>query len=86
MIRSSIIAKLSNRLNPSFLEVMNDSKAHANHAAMRGSDNQESHFKIHIVSSEFQGLGLLARHRLVYSILEEEMRVIHALNIVAKAA
>jgi stress-induced morphogen len=92
MIRQSIIDKLTKSLSPSMLEVINDSQSHAGHAAMKvnliflhqGITSTESHFIVKIISKEFAGKALVARHRLVYSILEEEMKTIHALNISAK--
>lgn len=38
-------------------------------------------FEIEIVSEQFEGKRLLARHRLVNAALEEEMKQIHALSI-----
>lgn len=40
-----------------------------------------SSFKVAIVSELFQGKSLIERHRLVYSILESEMKEIHALEL-----
>jgi stress-induced morphogen len=40
-----------------------------------------SSFKVTIVSALFEGKSLLERHRLVYSILENEMKEIHALEL-----
>ncbi|MDX1812640.1 MAG: BolA family protein, partial [Gammaproteobacteria bacterium] len=40
-----------------------------------------SHFKVIMVSSEFEGLPILKRHQLIYSILADEMRGIHALAL-----
>lgn len=82
-MRTRIVEKLA-KLNPSYLEVINDSHAHAGHAAMKGNPSAESHFIVKISSAEFEGKSLLARHRLVYSLLDEEMKQIHALNIIAK--
>ena len=42
------------------------------------SDGCGGKFDAFIVSSKFEGLPLLKRHRLVNSILEEEMKTIHA--------
>lgn len=42
----------------------------------------KDHWKATIVSSAFDGLSLIARHRLVFGALEEEMRgPIHALTL-----
>ena len=74
-IKNSIESKLQS-LQPQFLEVTNESHKHN---VPRGS---ESHFKITIVSKEFQGKMLLARHRVVNSILADELaHSIHALTL-----
>jgi len=40
------------------------------------------HFEALIVSPEFSGLGLLARHRLIYEALGDELgEAIHALSL-----
>ena len=52
------------------------------HSVPTGS---ESHFKVVIVSDQFEGLPLIQRHRLVNSVLEDELKNdIHALSIQAK--
>eukprot|EP01100_Stratorugosa_tubuloviscum_P004725 TRINITY_DN2194_c0_g3_i1.p1 TRINITY_DN2194_c0_g3~~TRINITY_DN2194_c0_g3_i1.p1 ORF type:complete len:101 (-),score=49.93 TRINITY_DN2194_c0_g3_i1:25-282(-) len=38
-------------------------------------------FVITIVSNRFEGLGLLDRHRLVHSVLADQIKVIHALTL-----
>jgi BolA family transcriptional regulator, general stress-responsive regulator len=74
-IKETIETKLQS-LNPQFLEVINESHKHN---VPKGS---ESHFKLIIVSKEFQGKMLLARHRMVNEILANELaHSIHALNL-----
>ena len=73
-MQAEIEAKLSAELGPSFMQVINESD---NHNVPPGS---ESHFKLLLVSEKFDGKNLLARHRLVNSILRTELRdSIHAL-------
>ena len=68
--------KLSKAISLQHLEVFNES---ANHNVPAGS---ESHFKVVLVSPEFVGLKLLARHRMVNAVLKEELSShIHALAI-----
>ena len=72
-IKDIIESKLQ-KLQPEFLEVINESN---NHNVPPGS---ESHFKVIVVSSAFQGKMLVARHRMVNDILSEELaHSIHAL-------
>jgi stress-induced morphogen len=54
------------------------------HIAMKGKTDPESHFIVKVISQEFAGKALVARHRMVYSLLSKEMETIHALNIIAK--
>ncbi len=42
-------------------------------------------FEIEIVSADFQGKPLLAQHRLIHKILEEERKSIHALTLKTRA-
>ncbi|BFZ53046.1 hypothetical protein PYCC9005_000069 [Savitreella phatthalungensis] len=83
-IEKSIVSKLTSALQPSQLEVYNDSHLHAHHAAMRGNTSPETHFRVLAVSSRFEGQRLAQRHRTVYGLLREEMEVaggIHALQL-----
>lgn len=78
---------LDKELNPVELEVEDVSYQHAGHAAVRGSagDDGETHFNLRIVSDAFQGKSLVKRHRLIYDLLQEELKNgLHALSIVAK--
>ena len=68
-------------LNPSFVEIIDESDKHAGHA---GSRDGGGHYLLQIISTEFAGQGTLARHRMIYSALGEMMKhEIHALNILA---
>lgn len=60
-----------------------DSALHAGHA---GAASGGGHYNLRIVSSRFEGLRLVMRHRLVYDSLHDLMRTeIHALAITALA-
>lgn len=62
------------------IEVIDESHLHAGHAGAR--EGGESHFAVTIVSDKFIGLSRVARHKLVYSVLEVELQTqIHALRI-----
>lgn len=76
--------KMEKELNPVELQVEDVSYQHAGHAGVRGSDG-ETHFNLKVVSAEFEGKSLVKRHRLIYSLLQEELQSgLHALSIVAK--
>jgi stress-induced morphogen len=68
-------------LNPTMLKIVDESYKHAGHQQMIGKECVESHFKITCKSKQFDGLTPLQRHRLVYSLLETEMKSIHALSL-----
>jgi BolA protein len=78
---ADIEAALRAALAPEALEVVDDSHLHAGHAGAR----EGRHFSVAITSARFQGLGRVARHRLVYDALHNLMpRGIHALAIDAR--
>lgn len=65
--QENITNKLNNAFSPEHLEVINESFMHN---VPKGS---ESHFKVVIVCDDFEGKMLIARHRLVNKVLEEEL-------------
>lgn len=78
---AEIEAALTTALAPQSLAVVDDSHRHAGHAGAR----EGRHFTVQIVSARFEGLGRVARHRLVYDALHALMpRGIHALAIDAR--
>ncbi|XP_005378767.2 PREDICTED: bolA-like protein 1 [Chinchilla lanigera] len=78
-VEAAIRAKLERALSPEVLELRNES---GGHAVPPGS---ETHFRVAVVSSRFEGLSLLQRHRLVHQTLSEELAgPVHALAIQAR--
>ena len=72
-IQDTIQAKLSEALQPSTLEVANESHMH-------GGPATESHFNITAVSATFTDLNLVRRHQAVYKLLQNELTEgVHAL-------
>jgi len=75
-VQAVIESKLADGINALHLDVENESH---NHNVPAGS---ESHFKVIIVSDEFDGKALLARHRMINNILQDELQgKIHALAL-----
>lgn len=75
-IQERMERKLCEGLDVVHLEVDNES---SQHNVPAGS---ESHFKVVVVSSNFEGRNLVARHREVYRLLDEELRTgVHALAL-----
>lgn len=83
--RSERIHALLQVLNPTHLEVFDDSHQHAGHndAARAGG----THLRVEIVSAQFEGLSRVARHRRVQELLKAEFDSgLHALQINAKSS
>jgi BolA protein len=79
-VADSIRAKLTAGLRPARLDIEDESHRHAGHAGARAEG--ESHFRVTIVAAAFAGQGRVARQRLVYGLLAEELRTdIHALSL-----
>jgi BolA protein len=78
-IRSRVEAALA----PLECSLEDDSARHAGHA---GAASGGGHYNLRIVSSQFEGLRLVMRHRLVYDSVHDMMHTeIHALAIIALA-
>ena len=76
-----IEARLRERLQPTHLEVFDESAQHAGHIGANDS-GFGTHFRVRIASPLFTGLRHIARHRLVYDALQEFMAAgLHALAI-----
>jgi BolA protein len=79
-IAETIRAKLSGRFAPVRLVVIDESHRHAGHAGARPGG--ETHFAVTVVSPAFAGLGRVARQRLVYQTLADELAGgVHALSL-----
>jgi BolA protein len=75
---------LETAFEPESLVVEDDSHKHAGH---EGAKSGLGHFNVSIVSARFNGMGMLARHRAVYTALDDMMKTdIHALAIDAIAS
>jgi BolA protein len=81
MTTAMAIESALNALNPTHLKIQDDSHLHAGHAGNQGG----GHYTVLIVSEAFEGLSLVKRHRLVFSLVDSLMQqAIHALSIQAK--
>ena len=79
-VKSAIEKKLGEGLQPRRLAIVDESHRHAGHAGARPGG--ESHFRVEVVSAAFTGLSRVARQRLVYGLLAEELKgPIHALAL-----
>ncbi|BEP35497.1 BolA family transcriptional regulator [Variovorax sp. V59] len=62
-------AALRQALQPTMLEVIDESGAHAGHAGAN-AEGRGTHFRVRIASPLFEGKPRVARHRLVYDALQ----------------
>jgi len=75
----NVKAKINNELKPEYLSLMDNSIFHTKHKSF---DPKKFHLKIIIKSSKLKGMSKIDAHRLIFSILGEEMKqTIHALEI-----
>ncbi len=79
-VRDTITTKLTEKFSPTILEVLDESNKHQGHAGWR--EGGETHFRVRIATSKFDGLSRLAQHRAVFEVLDAELKDrVHALNI-----
>ena len=79
-VKKNIVSKLKKHLEPSFIEVIDESHLHANHNP--NAKNGGTHFKVKIISDAFKGKSNIEKHRIVYGILSSELKNgVHALTL-----
>lgn len=85
-ISTSMHLKLTEALKPVSLAIQNDSHKHAGHSGNpTGAPDAETHFTVTVVSSAFEGKNSVARHRMVYQLLQAEIDAgVHALALKTK--
>ena len=84
MTRADRIRAALAALAPSELAVVDDSARHAGHAGASAAG--ESHFIVTIVSPQFAGRTRIERQRMVYALLDAELRGgLHALQLTTRA-
>lgn len=78
---SRLREKLMVALEPTRLDIVNESELHAGHRSSPGTG--ESHFRILIVSPMFNGVSRVGRHRMVNDAVADELNGgrIHALAL-----
>lgn len=74
--QNAIETKLNKEFKPVFLRVLNESHQHS------VPKNSETHFRVELVSPEFESQNRIQRSRRVYAVLSEEMSSgVHALSL-----
>ena len=83
-IFEAIHDKLTAAFSPTRLDIEDDSARHAGHVGASASG--ESHFNVVIQAQAFEGAPRVARQRMVYQTLAEELAgPLHALSVKALA-
>lgn len=83
-LEKQIRSKLMIALEPTRLDVINESELHAGHRSSPGTG--ESHFRLVVVAPRFAGMSRVNRHRLINDALADELAAgLHALAIHAHA-
>lgn len=84
--RDRMTAKLTAAFQPVDLTIVDDSARHHGHLGDNPDGAGETHFKVAFESEKFSGQSRVARQRLVYGVLADELRErIHALELKLKA-
>ena len=75
-VANTIKQKVESALNPQLILLENESDQHS------GPPNRETHFKLTLVASDFDGMLRVKRHQQVYALLADEMaKGVHALAL-----
>ena len=84
IMQERIVARLTAALDPSVLDVIDESDRHAGHAGAR--EGGGTHYRVRVVSAKFERRNRVERHRLIYDLLAAEFADgLHALALIAKA-
>jgi len=86
-VEDAMRTKLSQALELQTIDIINNSHLHSHHKAMQGSTSKETHFKVTLISKVFQSKTQMARHRMIYALLKDEMKAeggIHALELTTR--
>ncbi|MDX1976194.1 MAG: BolA family protein [Pseudanabaenaceae cyanobacterium bins.68] len=77
-----IKSQLNTAFAPSWLELQDQSDRHRHHPGRKQAPAGSGHYDLVIVSEQFESKTLIQRHRLIYSVLADQIpSQIHALTI-----
>lgn len=91
-LTQSIYDKLVKVFNPDTIEIINESRKHAKHKGFKEmnavspeteQNEEESHLRLLIKSSKFDGVSKLNRQRMILDEIKDEVKLIHAFAIKA---
>eukprot|EP00878_Enallax_costatus_P004328 GHUV01004559.1.p1 GENE.GHUV01004559.1~~GHUV01004559.1.p1 ORF type:complete len:112 (+),score=31.68 GHUV01004559.1:592-927(+) len=85
-IQASMQRKIESALMPVKLSIVNESYKHAGHSGNpSGAPDAETHFRVEVVSADFEGKRLVQRHQIMYKLLDDEIKAgVHALSMDTK--
>jgi len=72
--------KITDALSPIVIKIIDESKSHSNHYVDPNQVTAITHLQILIQSSSFDNKTPLQRHRIVYDLLADEIKLIHAIS------
>lgn len=79
-VAETIERKLREAFSPEQIDVIDESEQHRGHGGWR--EGGETHFKVRLVASAFEGQSRVARSRAVHKVLAEELSgPVHALAL-----
>ena len=74
--------KIEEAFSPDRLEVINESHLHAGHQGGAMDGTGETHFRVRVVASAFDGMSRVNRHRAINDLLSDELSGgVHALAL-----
>ncbi|GEQ99243.1 BolA family transcriptional regulator [Iodidimonas gelatinilytica] len=83
-VGQALHAKLLAAFHPTHMDLRDESHKHVGHAGHR--ETGESHFHLEMESAQFAGKSAVARQRMVYALLAEDLREqVHALSLKLRA-
>lgn len=84
LVGKTLKTKLEVAFAPLSLDVIDESAQHHGHSGAR--PDGESHFRVKIVASAFEGKSRVEQHRMINAVLAQELKQrVHALAIEAMA-
>ena len=84
-VRQAMVNKLTEALEPAYLDVQDNSAEHAGHMGHAGHGHGETHFHVDVVSRAFVGKSRVERNRMIYALLSEEIAGgVHALSMTTR--
>lgn len=72
-----IKSKICNSINVVDIQIIDESAKHADHYFAPSP----SHLKLILVSDDFMNMASLKRHKLIYNLLRDEIKLIHAISL-----